>query len=76
MYESLAASVARDASRYAAETEGLKSFHAVLQSEHLAVTGVNIDEESIRMLTYQRSFQASSRVIATAVEMLEMLVNL
>lgn len=56
--------------------EGLNDFYATLQSQHLAITGVNIDEESIRMISYQRAFQASSRVISTASEMLELLVNL
>jgi flagellar hook-associated protein 1 FlgK len=56
--------------------EGLESFYASLQSQHLAISGVNIDEESIRMIAYQRAFQASSRVIRTASEMLELLVNL
>ncbi|MGI9470802.1 MAG: flagellar hook-associated protein FlgK [Rubripirellula sp.] len=57
-------------------TEGLRNFYGTLQSQHLAITGVNIDEESIRMIAYQRAFQASSRVIATASEMLELLVSL
>ncbi|MEE2936890.1 MAG: flagellar hook-associated protein FlgK [Planctomycetota bacterium] len=57
-------------------TEGLRSFHATLEGRHLAITGVNIDEEAIDMITYQRAFQASSRVIAAASEMLELLVNL
>ena len=57
-------------------TLGLKDFYATLQSQNLAITGVNIDEESIRMIAYQRSFQASSRVIAAASEMLELLVAL
>lgn len=57
-------------------TEGLRNVFGTLQSQHLAITGVNIDEESIRMITYQRAFQASSRVIATASEMLELLVAL
>ena len=32
--------------------------------------------EAIKLITYQRAFQASSRVIATASEMLELLVAL
>ena len=56
--------------------QGLGDFYATLRSQHLATSGVNIDEESIRMISYQRAFQASSRVIATASEMLELLVNL
>lgn len=57
-------------------TEGLRDFKATLESRHLALTGVNIDEEAIKLISYQRAFQASSRVISTASEMLEILVNL
>lgn len=57
-------------------TQGLQSFYATLQGEHLAITGVNMDEESLKMITYQRAFQAASRVIATASEMLELLTSL
>ena len=42
----------------------------------LAIQGVNIDEEAIRMITYQRAFQASARVVSTINEMLDTLVNL
>lgn len=57
-------------------TEGSNDFYSTLQSQHLAITGVNIDEESIRLITFNRAFQASSRVISTASEMLEILTNL
>ena len=73
-YEDTVASLGQQISLQQNATIGLKDFHATLQSQHLAITGVNIDEESIRMIAYQRSFQASSRVIAAASEMLELLV--
>lgn len=75
-YENMVGSLGKRISLQESEAEGLRNFYATLQSQHLAITGVNIDEESIRMITYQRAFQASSRVIATAVEMLELLVEL
>ncbi len=56
--------------------EGLRNFYDTLRGQHLAISGVNIDEESILMITYQRAFQASSRVIQAASEMLELLVAL
>ena len=56
--------------------EGLRNFYDTLRGQHLAISGVNIDEESVLMITYQRAFQASSRVIQTASEMLELLVAL
>ncbi len=75
-YENTIAGLGQKISLQKSATEGLRSFHATLESQHLAITGVNIDEEAIKMITYQRAFQASSRVIATAAEMLELLVSL
>jgi len=75
-YEEAISSLSQKISLQQSATEGLRSFHATLQGQHLAITGVNIDEEAIKMITYQRAFQASSRVIATATEMLELLVTL
>ncbi len=76
IYEQTVAGLGQEISLQQSATEGLRNFHATLQSKHLAITGVNIDEESIKMIAYQRAFQASSRVISTAAEMLEILVNL
>ena len=75
-YVDVVAELGQRASLQQSETEGLQNFYATLQGEHLAITGVNIDEESIRMITYQRAFQASSRVISTAVEMLDLLLEI
>ncbi len=75
-YETMVGGLGQKISLQQSATEGLRNFYATLQSQHLAITGVNIDEESIKMITFQRAFQASSRVIATASEMLELLVNL
>ena len=75
-YEDSVSALGQQISLQQNATAGLKNFHATLHSQHLAITGVNIDEESIRMIAYQRAFQASSRVIAAASEMLELLVAL
>lgn len=75
-YEQTLARLGQQASLHRSSTEGQQNFFATLQSQHLAISGVNIDEESIRMIGYQRAFQASSRVIATATEMLEILMTL
>lgn len=75
-YSQSVAGVGQNISLQQSSTEGLRNFYDTLQSQHLAITGVNIDEESIKMISYQRAFQASSRVIATAAEMLELLVSL
>ncbi|MCM2374845.1 flagellar hook-associated protein FlgK [Aporhodopirellula aestuarii] len=76
LHEQMLSKVGREVSLQASTSEGLSDFYATLKSQHLAITGVNIDEESIKMISYQRAFQASSRVISTASEMLEILMNL
>ncbi|MBL7998943.1 MAG: flagellar hook-associated protein FlgK [Candidatus Kapabacteria bacterium] len=41
-----------------------------------AMTGVNIDEEAVNMIKFQRAFEAAARVISTSSEMLQTIVNL
>lgn len=76
IYEEAIATIGQKISLQKSATEGLRNFQATLESQHLAITGVNIDEEAIKLISYQRAFQASSRVITTASEMLELLVSL
>lgn len=76
LYENMLSRLGREANLQTSATEGLSDFYATLQSQHLAITGVNIDEESIKMIAFQRAFQASSRVISTATEMLDILMAL
>ncbi len=56
--------------------DGFRVFHQTLEGQHLAITGVSLDEEAVRMITYQRAYQANARLIATVSEMLNVLVNL
>lgn len=57
-------------------TDGLKNFYKTIEAQHLAASGVNLDEEAVKMIFYQRAFQANSRIIQASSEMLEVLVNL
>ena len=76
LHEQMLSALGREISLQTSATQGLGDFYESLRSQHLAITGVNIDEESVKMITYQRAFQASSRVIATATEMLDILMRL
>ncbi len=75
-YETIVVSTTQDINIQNGITDGLRNFYKVLEGQHLAVTGVNLDEEAVKMIFYQRAFQASSRVIRASSEMLETLVNL
>ncbi len=75
-YESMIAKTSQEINSQKGINEGLKNYYQTLEAKHLGLTGVSLDEEGIRMLAYQRAFQASSRVIATTNELLQTLVNL
>jgi flagellar hook-associated protein 1 FlgK len=44
-------------------------------SQQQSQSSVDIDEESVSLLTYQHAYQASSRVMTAIDEMLDVLIN-
>jgi flagellar hook-associated protein 1 FlgK len=50
------------------------AYHASLQAQRDSISGVNIDEETMIMLTYQRMFQANSRLVTVIDEMMTILL--
>ncbi len=75
-YEQLTSNVALSSQSASAAAEGFRSFQQALEGQHLAISGVNIDEEAVRLIEYQRVYQASARVISTVNELLDTLLNL
>jgi flagellar hook-associated protein 1 FlgK len=67
----LASSVQRALQSAAVQSSVVTSVDAQAQS----VSGVSYDEETTNMLTYQRAYQASSRVLTTVDELLDTLIN-
>jgi flagellar hook-associated protein 1 FlgK len=76
IYDEMTSGIAQGAADTRSATEGVRTFARTLEAQHLGISGVNLDEEAVRMITYQRAFQASARVIQTISEMLDILVNL
>ncbi len=76
VYDGWIGEVAQSASLSQAVADGFRAFHTTLEGEHLGLTGVSLDEEAVNMITFQRTFQASARLITTISEMLDVLVNL
>lgn len=76
LYDRLTSEVTQGAAVSHSVAEGFRVFQQTLEGQHLAISGVSIDEETVRMIGYQRAFQASAKVISTINELLETLVNL
>ncbi len=56
--------------------EGLLVFEETLNGQHLAISGVSLDDEAVKLITYQRAYQAAARFIATISELFDVLVSL
>lgn len=76
IHDAFVSRITQDSSVTRAVTEGLMTFEETLRAQSLAVSGVNLDEEAVRLMTFQRMFQASARVITTISELLDTLVNI
>lgn len=76
MYEDIVVRTTQDINVQSGVSDGLRNYYRSLEAQHLAASGVNIDEEAVKMIFYQRAFQASSRLIQASSEMLDVLVNL
>jgi flagellar hook-associated protein 1 FlgK len=76
MYDRLTGEVTQQSSVTKAVSAGFRVFHSTLDGQRLAISGVNLDEEAIQLITFQRTYQAAARYIATVNELLNMLVSL
>ena len=75
-YDQVVNELAQNSTVAGSLAEGLATFEGTLSSEFQAISGVNIDEEAIELITLQHIYQATARYIATIQEMLETLVRL
>ena len=76
LYDEMIAGTTREINSQKGITDGLRNFQQTLEAKHLGISGVNLDEEAVKMLLYQRAFQASSKLVSVAKEMLDTLVNI
>ncbi|MFT5522413.1 MAG: flagellar hook-associated protein 1 FlgK [Pirellulaceae bacterium] len=76
LYENFVGDVAQGSAVTRSVAAGYRSFERTLEGQSLAISGVSIDEEAINMISYQRAYQASARLIATISELLDVLVSL
>jgi len=79
LMESWQGAVERNAVRTsaaAARLEAVSSVRESLESQEMAISGVNLDEESVNLITYQQQYQAAARFISLTDELTQVLLEL
>ena len=76
LYDKLVNDLTQGATVAGAVADGLRVFESSLEASTQAVSGVNLDEEAIRMIALQRTYQATAKYITTLSELLDILVSL
>ncbi|GAG52021.1 unnamed protein product, partial [marine sediment metagenome] len=76
LYDRMVGETTQAASITRSVAEGARVFEDTLRGQKMATSGVALDEEAVRMISFQRSFQASARYIATLTELFDLVVSL
>jgi flagellar hook-associated protein 1 len=69
-------SVGREAAAAATRKQGAESVKTEAVGRRQAIEGVNLDEELVRLTSYQQAFNASARMIQAASDLFEVLVKM
>lgn len=75
-YDKMVSRVGIDTMKSREEMQASKIVMGQLAAQKESVAGVSLDEEAANLLKYQQLFQASSRIITTADEMMETVLGL
>lgn len=75
-YEETVSSVAQQSASETAVTDGLRTFQQSLLNQREQFSGVSLDEEAVKVLQFQHSFQAAARLISTVDELFTTLLQL
>ena len=76
IYDRLTGETTQGATVANADAEGARVFEISLRGQKLSISGVNLDEEAVKMIAYQRSYQASARFISTLNDLFNILVQI
>jgi flagellar hook-associated protein 1 FlgK len=76
LYDRLVAETVQGSAVSRSVAEGTRVFEETLRGQKLSTSGVNLDEEAIRLIGHQQSYQASARYIKVLEELLDVLINL
>lgn len=75
-YDTMVSQVGQKSSAEAAISESFRSFRESLENQRQQFSGVSLDEEAVKVLEFQRAFQASARIVSTVDELFRVLLEM
>ena len=75
-YQITASDIGSSAQQASQAFDAQQTLQDQLETHWSQVSGVSLDEELVNMMTYQRAFQASSRVVVVADELMQTILSL
>ncbi len=76
MYDRMVSDATQGSAITRAVANGSRVFEQTLRGQKLAVSGVSLDEEAVRLIAFQRQYHASARFIQTLEELFQILTGL
>ena len=76
LYKSITGTVTQATAVARAVADGDQIFHQSLEAQRFSISGVSLDDEIVKMISFQRAYQAAARYIGELNELLDVLVNL
>jgi len=76
LYDRLTSEVTQASAAARSAAAGFTVFEETLKGQKLAISGVSLDEEAVKLMTLQRAFQATARYISTLDDLIGVLVNI
>lgn len=75
-YESVVSSIAQNSAGETAASAAYGDLRDSLLNQREQTSGVSIDEETLKVLQFQRCFQAAARIVSTVDELYQVLLNM
>ncbi|MGE4133410.1 MAG: flagellar hook-associated protein FlgK [Bdellovibrionales bacterium] len=75
-YNSLVGQIGIETQRSNSSNESQKDIVSQLKNVRESISGVSLDEETTKMIEFQKAFDASARLVRTADEMMDTVLNL
>ncbi|MBF0128170.1 MAG: hypothetical protein HQM02_13295 [Magnetococcales bacterium] len=75
-YGTIAGNLGSEQSRNQAEMTSIQSSQGFMRDLRDSVSGVSLEEEMTDMIKFQRAFQASSKMVSTADNLFETLIQM